>query len=141
MPKNLRHPKTRALWTVPNQVADHWIRAGWELVDDDATDPGPLTLVLARTKAEATAYMKDAGLDSSQARYVGDPKEVEGLTADGVHLAVLPSFAKHRKHDELVAALTATGVRLPAPQDTPTALGGDEDEPPADSSTTDTHEE
>lgn len=136
----IKHPETKATWDAPPSVVPFWTGpAGWELVDVDEPGPRHRTLVLARTKRDADRYAKDAGLTSRDYLYADGPDALTGLTAGQVTLAELPDFPQHRRHDAIVTALTAAGIRTTPT--TPTAQGGDEDDPAPVSSTTEHNEE
>ncbi|WP_182112889.1 hypothetical protein [Actinotalea sp. JY-7876] len=131
----IRHPETKAAFDCPEAVLEHWTgAAGWE-VAGDVERPAPRTLlVLARTKAEATQYLKDAA-HQGPALYVGDTGALRGCDPLLVDVAELASFPEHRHHDEITEALAAMGIRV-GPTSTPAEPGGDGDDPGTDSSTT-----
>jgi len=110
MPK-LTHPTAGAA-DFPEKVVPYWERLGWEREPGDQPPAPKKLLVLARTKADATAYAREAGRGEGEWLYPADAAELGDTTPDSFDVAFLDSFTEHRHHAEIAEALAAKGFTL-----------------------------
>lgn len=111
----IKHAGVEGTAEVPEKVLPHYLAGGWELADGEKPRKRT-TLILARVKAVAAKYAREAGLAENEWVYASDLDAVRGLTADSVDVVEVPGYTEHRHHDEIAGALAAAGILLsPAP--------------------------